>query len=95
MAVFGAATWCSSTKGVFGHTLGAAGMVGAAVALMAVEHGLVPGSCNTGQIDPALSGRFALRPRAQPVQAAISNAFGFGGNNCSLLFGRSSALAGG
>ncbi len=87
-AVFGTATHCSSTKGQFGHTLGAAGMVGAAVALLAVEHGLLPGSCNTLQLDPALAARYVLQPQAMPVRAAISNAFGFGGNNCSLLFGR-------
>lgn len=89
MTVFGHAPLCSSTKGSFGHTLGAAGMVGAAVALMSIEHGFVPGSSNTLALDPALSARYALTPQARPVRAAMSNAFGFGGNNCSLLFGRS------
>jgi len=93
MTVFGASRdsqpWCSSTKGTFGHTLGAAGMVGAAVALMSIEHGVIPASANTLTLDPALAARYALGTRTQPVRAAVSNAFGFGGNNCSMLFGRS------
>lgn len=88
MTVFGHSPWCSSTKGTFGHTLGAAGMVGAAVALMSIERGLIPASANTQQLDPALAARYALNAQVQPVRAAVSNAFGFGGNNCSLLFGR-------
>lgn len=88
MTVFGRSPQCSSTKGSFGHTLGAAGMVGAAVALMSIEHGFIPGSCNTLTLDPVLGARYVLMPEVQPVHAAMSNAFGFGGNNCSLLFGR-------
>jgi 3-oxoacyl-[acyl-carrier-protein] synthase-1 len=85
--VLGTALPRSSTKGYFGHSLGAAGMVGAAVALIALEHGLMPQSLNTEVIDPAISGAVLLRARRQPLRAVMSNAFGFGGNNCSLLLG--------
>lgn len=86
--LFGAAVPASSTKGYFGHTLGAAGMVGAAVALLAIEQGFAPGSLNTQVVDPALQGRILLEGRELKLRRVLSNAFGFGGNNCSLLFGR-------
>lgn len=85
--VLGTATPCASTKGAFGHTLGAAGMVSAAVALLAIEQGFLPASQNTQTLDPQLRGHYVLSPRRQPVQRVLTNAFGFGGNNCSLLFG--------
>lgn len=87
-AVFGRALPRSSTKGYFGHSLGAAGMVGAAVALIALEHSLLPASLNTETLDPAISGAVLLQARQQKLKAVMSNAFGFGGNNCSLLLGR-------
>lgn len=86
--LFGGTVPSSSTKGYFGHTLGAAGMVGATVALLAIEHGFAPGSLNTRLVDPALHARILLEGRPLKLQHALSNAFGFGGNNCSLLFGR-------
>ena len=85
--VFGSSTPCSSTKGWTGHTLGAAGMVEAAVSLMAIEHGLMPRSLNTRVRDPAIEAGILLENRVAPVQRVLSNSFGFGGSNCSLLFG--------
>jgi len=87
VALFGAQTPCSSTKGWTGHTLGAAGIVGAAVALLAIEHGFAPKSLNTEQKDPLLASNILLEPRAMPIRHVLSNSFGFGGSNCSLLFG--------
>ncbi|MBL6751617.1 MAG: beta-ketoacyl-ACP synthase [Nevskia sp.] len=86
-AVFGSATACSSTKGWTGHTLGAAGMVEAAVSLLCIEHGIVPRSLNTRERDPQLHAAVQLQTRSAPVACVLSNSFGFGGNNCSLLFG--------
>jgi 3-oxoacyl-[acyl-carrier-protein] synthase-1 len=86
--VFGADTPCSSTKGWTGHTLGAAGMVEAAISLMAIEHGFMPHSLNTRTKDPAIGADILLESRIAPVKRALSNSFGFGGSNCSLLFGR-------
>jgi len=85
--VFGTSTPCSSTKGWTGHTLGAAGMVEAAISLMAIEHGLMPRSLNTRVRDPAIEACILLENRRAPVRRVLSNSFGFGGSNCSLLFG--------
>ena len=87
-ALFGEDVPCSSTKGWTGHTLGAAGMVEAAIALLCLEHGLVPRSLNTEQLDPQLRGAIVMRTQARTVERVLSNSFGFGGSNCSLLFGR-------
>jgi 3-oxoacyl-[acyl-carrier-protein] synthase-1 len=87
-AVFGTQTPCSSTKGATGHTLGAAGAVEAVICALALRHSLLPGGLNTRQLDPALSLDYLLDNREQPVSRVISNSFGFGGTNCSLIFGR-------
>jgi len=86
-AVFGDSMTCSSTKGWMGHTLGAAGILGAGLGALAIEEGLVPASLNTRRVDPELAGDVVLENRAQPVRRVMVNAFGFGGNNASLLLG--------
>jgi 3-oxoacyl-[acyl-carrier-protein] synthase-1 len=86
--VFGNNTPCSSTKGWTGHTLGAAGMVEAAISLMAIEQGFMPRSLNTRTKDPAIEAGILLETRVARVERVLSNSFGFGGSNCSLLFGR-------
>ena len=88
MGVFGAGTPCSSTKGYTGHTLGAAGIVEAALCLLAVEHGLLPASITTRDKDPAIRADILLAPLRREIGAALSNSFGFGGNNASLVLGR-------
>jgi 3-oxoacyl-[acyl-carrier-protein] synthase-1 len=87
-AVFGSTTACSSTKGATGHTLGAAGGIEAIICALALQHGLLPGGVNTTKLDPALSLNYLLENRLQRVDRALSNSFGFGGTNCSLIFGR-------
>jgi 3-oxoacyl-[acyl-carrier-protein] synthase-1 len=87
-AVFGNATPCSSTKGWTGHTLGACGAIEAIVCALAIERGFMPGSVNTGTLDPTVGLRYLLDNRSEPVDIAMSNAFGFGGTNCSLVLGR-------
>ena len=87
-AVFGAHTPCSSTKGATGHTLGAAGGVEAVICALALQHGLMPAGINIEQPDPALAVEYLLENRQQPVARVLSNSFGFGGTNCSLIFGR-------
>lgn len=84
--VFGDGVVCSSTKGHTGHTLGAAGIVEAIVCALALRHGFAPGSPHTGQTDPAFRSRYLLESRALPMRAVMSNSFGFGGSNCSLIF---------
>jgi 3-oxoacyl-[acyl-carrier-protein] synthase-1 len=86
-SVFGS-TACSSTKGWTGHTLGAAGIVEAAVSLLAIEHGFMPRSLNTRIKDPKIEAGILLETKFAPVRRVLSNSFGFGGSNCSLLFGK-------
>jgi 3-oxoacyl-[acyl-carrier-protein] synthase I len=86
-SVFGPSTPCSSTKGWTGHTLGAAGVTGAVIAAMCLTRRFVPGTLNTTRIDPSLRSHVLLENREQPVRRVLSNSFGFGGNNCSLIFG--------
>jgi len=90
--LFGPGTPCSSTKGATGHTLGAAGGVEAVICALALRHGLLPAGLNTRQLDPALELDYLLENRERPVARVLSNSFGFGGTNCSLVFGRADSL---
>jgi 3-oxoacyl-[acyl-carrier-protein] synthase-1 len=84
-------TPCSSTKGATGHTLGAAGALEAVITALALRHQILPAGINTTQPDPALALNYVTTgsPRdASRMYTALSNAFGFGGTNCSLVFGR-------
>lgn len=87
-ALFGSGTPCSSTKGATGHTLGAAGSLEAVICALALQHGLLPGGVNTQQPDSTLPLDYLLKNREQAVSYVLSNSFGFGGTNCSLVFGR-------
>jgi 3-oxoacyl-[acyl-carrier-protein] synthase-1 len=86
--LFGAATPCSSTKGYTGHTLGASGVIEAVVSCLSIRHGLLPGSPHTRTIDPSFKGQYVMHPRGARVDRVMSNSFGFGGANCSLVLGR-------
>jgi 3-oxoacyl-[acyl-carrier-protein] synthase-1 len=87
-SVFGPTTPCSSTKGATGHTLGAAGALEAVISALAITHGLMPGGVHTTQIDPTLTAHYIRDNRRGPIMRVLSNSFGFGGTNCSLIFGR-------
>ncbi len=80
-------TVASATKGWTGHTLGAAGIVEAVLCLHALTSGVVPGTLNTR--DPQADFNLTLETAARRPRRALSNSFGFGGNNCALVFGRS------
>jgi len=80
-------TRASSTKGWTGHTLGAAGILEAVLTLLAIEHGLVPGTLNTTTPDALCGPQLALANEQRAIRIALSNSFGFGGNNCTLAFG--------
>ncbi len=86
--LFGPHTPCSSTKGWTGHTLGAAGITEALIGLLCIEHGLIPGSLNTRHIDPSFTSQIVLQNENRPITRVLSNSFGFGGNNASLIIGR-------
>lgn len=85
--LFGHGTPCSSTKGATGHLLGAAGITEAIISILAINHNFLPGSANTRNVDPALRCDYLLENRNARVRRVLSNSFGFGGNNCSLVLG--------
>ncbi|HET9445711.1 MAG TPA: beta-ketoacyl-ACP synthase II, partial [Steroidobacteraceae bacterium] len=80
-------TFASSTKGWTGHTLGAAGIVEAVISLLAIEHGVLPGTLNTQKLDPACGPQIRRDNEERPTRNALSFSFGFGGSNCVLAFG--------
>jgi 3-oxoacyl-[acyl-carrier-protein] synthase-1 len=86
--VFGPTTPCSSTKGATGHTLGAAGALEAVISALAIENGLMPGGVHTATVDPTLTALYLKKNRRTPIARVLSNSFGFGGTNCSLILGR-------
>ena len=79
----------SSTKSMTGHLLGAAGAIEAIAAILAIKNNIVPPTINHGTVDPEIDERFNLtlhKPQEREIRAAISNTFGFGGHNASVLF---------
>lgn len=86
-ALFGDRVPGNSTKGATGHTLGAAGAIEALICAMALTDGRVPGSPGTGALDPSIPIRYQLHGEDRPLRHALSNSFGFGGSNCSLVLG--------
>ncbi|MGW2562301.1 beta-ketoacyl-[acyl-carrier-protein] synthase family protein [Streptomyces sp. NPDC001514] len=78
----------TSTKGVTGHTLGAAGAVEAAYTVLSIARQTIPPTANLVQRDPSIQVDIVSRaPRAVALDHALSNSAGFGGHNVSLLFG--------
>jgi len=87
-SVFGTAVAGSSTKGATGHALGAAGALEAVICSLALQHDFAPGGINTRNLDSTLGIHYLIENRPGRVNRAMSNSFGFGGTNCSLLLGR-------
>ena len=77
----------TSIKGVTGHGLGAAGALEAAAVLLSFAHRELPPTMGTTQVDPELDIDVVLEPRAWEPGPVISNSFGFGGHNGSLVLG--------
>jgi len=78
----------SSTKGATGHTLGAAGALEAVICALALEAGFMPAGVNTERVDPALPVNYLRENRSAKLARVMSNSFGFGGSNCSLILAR-------
>ncbi|MEW6273189.1 MAG: beta-ketoacyl-[acyl-carrier-protein] synthase family protein [Thermodesulfobacteriota bacterium] len=79
----------SSTKALIGHLLGAAGAVEAIVTVLAIEDAFAPPTLHLTERDPACDLDFVpQRGRALEIRTAVSNSYGFGGNNCSLVLRR-------
>jgi 3-oxoacyl-(acyl-carrier-protein) synthase len=76
----------SSTKSQTGHLLGAAGSVEAIATLLSMEHGLIPATLNYENPDPECDLDYTPRSIDKTIDIALSNSFGFGGQNATLLF---------
>ncbi|GAA5142161.1 hypothetical protein GCM10023213_27610 [Prosthecobacter algae] len=76
----------SSTKSAMGHLLGGAGAVEAVICLMAMRGQWLPGSLNIRETDPAVCFDLVYSFREAPVKVALTNSFGFGGTNATLVF---------
>lgn len=91
-SVFGAHAYAlniSSTKSMTGHLLGAAGVIEAIASIMAVREGIVPPTINHQTTDEAFNPKLNFtfnKAEKREVRAALSNTFGFGGHNASVIF---------
>jgi 3-oxoacyl-[acyl-carrier-protein] synthase-1 len=80
----------ASTKSLSGHALGAAGVNEAIYTLLMMENNFIAASANIEMLDPAAEGMNIVRNRIDNanIQTALSNSFGFGGTNATLVFSR-------
>jgi 3-oxoacyl-[acyl-carrier-protein] synthase II len=79
----------SSTKSMTGHLLGAAGAIESIAAIMAIKHGIIPPTINHKEQDPNIDPKLNLTlhtAQKRNVRAVLSNTFGFGGHNASVIF---------
>ena len=86
--MFPDSTQVSSTKAWMGHTLGAAGITEALIAADALQRGVMPGCLNLEQLDSEIDVSVQAQNVERDMQYVMSNSFGFGGNNCCLVFGK-------
>lgn len=86
--IFGDRVPVSSTKGLTGHTQGAAGITEAIILMLGMQNDLVPGIQSTREVAEELKCHVALENRSQPIRYGLTNSMGFGGNNAALIFGR-------
>ncbi len=80
---------CSGTKGITGHTLGAAGAIESIISLLVIEHAVLPGTVGLTNVDEAFRNPVLKASKPQQVSTVMSNNFGFGGNNTSLILRKS------
>ena len=89
-AVLGTRTPCSSTKGYGGHTLGAAGILEAAISIITLQGSFAPSNLNLSTLDPSFKSRVISQIEDIETPHVMTNNFGFGGNNCVLIFSKRS-----
>lgn len=85
-SLFGEQATASSTKGWTGHTLGACGIIESCISLQAMRYSTCPLNKGLKTVDTNIAFTPLLEPALKPVRTALSNSFGFGGSNCSLVF---------
>ena len=81
-------TWVGATKSMTGHLLGAAGAIEAAICTLSVYNNVIPPTINIDNLDPAVPSSLKITPtvqQSQPVNYAMSNTFGFGGHNATVI----------
>ena len=81
----------SSTKSMTGHLLGAAAAIEALACIMVLTRGVIPPTINVENVDPAVNPKFDLtlgKAKRREVNVALSNTFGFGGHNSTVIFRR-------
>jgi 3-oxoacyl-[acyl-carrier-protein] synthase-1 len=87
-SVFGSNINCSGTKGLTGHTLGAAGGIESIIGWLCLIHRFIPGTCGLNEADESFGGHIIKNSETGiPVKTVMNNNFGFGGNNTSLVLG--------
>jgi len=86
--MFPKSTQVSSTKAFMGHTLGAAGITESLIAVNSLQRNIVPGSLNLTELDDEIQLSIQSKNLDKKLEYVMSNSFGFGGNNCSLVFGK-------
>ncbi len=86
----GALPYVSSTKGATGHMMGAGGITETIACIKAIETGTLPPTINLNEVDPECAGIdfVANTAKQASIRYAMSNAFGFGGQNSSILLGK-------
>jgi 3-oxoacyl-[acyl-carrier-protein] synthase-1 len=85
---FSTQTLASSTKGWTGHTLGTAGILEAIITMEAMRAGVAPGTLNCETPDPKFKFPILMQNTEAAITHAMTNSFGFGGNNAALIFGQ-------
>jgi 3-oxoacyl-[acyl-carrier-protein] synthase II len=78
----------SSTKSAIGHLLGGAGAVESVICLIALEHQFIPASLHVREADPVCEFDLVREPREASLHRTLTNSFGFGGANATLIFGK-------
>jgi len=90
--LFGSQTSVSSTKGMMGHSLGAAGAIEAVISILALRHQVLPPNIHFRTMDPDLELHIvANEARPAKIRTVLSNSFGFGGTNASVIIQRTAA----
>lgn len=89
-SIFGSGVPSSSTKGWTGHTLGAAGITEAVVSALAIQQQYAPENLNLDRLDTDIKSNILLKPLETPINAVLTNSFGFGGSNACMILEKSS-----